>query len=136
MGSYVPGYLEGTPYHNDNAVLTFSVASGNTVTAGQLVTISGSSSGFANIAPLATTGYILGIALTSGILYQTISVILRGEVDVIADGAVTIGHALEGSSTAGQAHDSGSAPAATTTPRLVALTAATTQGQTVRALLS
>lgn len=133
MGSSVPGLLEGTPFHNDNQILSFK-ASG-TISIGQVVSLQ--SAYTVQAAPTSTAGAaVIGVALTSGTLYATISVVCRGVVDVISDGAITAGHTLNVSgSTAGRVVDSTAAPTGVSTPRLTALSAASGAGQVIQALL-
>jgi hypothetical protein len=132
MGSSVPGLLEGTPFHNDNQILSFK-ASG-TISIGQVLSLQ--SAYTVQAAPTSSAGaLVIGVALTSGTLYATISVICRGLVDVISDGAITAGHSLNVSTTtAGRVVDGG-VVSGVATIRLVAISAATGAGQVIQALL-
>jgi len=133
MGSAIPqAYDSNGPLFSDEFELTFTgsgtLAVGNSVTLSAAYTVATTTG---------TTSFFLGVVSTSGQLAGAVNVVVRGVAGVVADGAVTAGHFLTLSSTAGQVHDGGAYTSLTngSLPRAIALNSATTQGQVINILL-
>src|SRR5579875_43433 len=131
MGSVIPGFFEGSPWHALGEALGSAVASGQTVSVGNVVKIAGPGL----IAPVsAATDFPIGVAVTSGQLNVDVLFVPKGVVNVISDNAVTSGDFLIASAvTAGQVHDNGST-APSYGARFIALTSGSA-GSPVLALL-
>jgi hypothetical protein len=130
MPATIPMLFEGTPFHADNSLQAFN----GTASAGQVVTLTGP---YTVGAASGNGAFVLGVAITSGIL-GPVTVALRGIVDVIVDGAVNAGsYLVPSNTTAGRvvattflnAFSNGNVP------RAIALSSATTAGQTIQALI-
>jgi hypothetical protein len=95
-GSFIPGTLEGAPFHNDNFQLSFNTEANATPTlvfVGAAVTLA-TDAGFTVKVTHADTDFLLGVAMTSGQLSAAVDVICRGWVQVYTDSNVTAGDLL------------------------------------------
>jgi len=120
-GSFIPGTLEGAPFHNDNFQLSFNTeanAVGTLVFVGALVTLA-VDAGFTVKVTHLIADFPLGVAQTSGQLSAAVDVICRGWVQIYTDGDITAGDLLYPSGTTDGMVDDDSTGATAT--RMIAL---------------
>ena len=125
-------FLEGTsPLVSDRYIITLAVASGVTVTTGQVVEISADWT--VDVPSAANSLKVIGIALTSGTAGQFISIVCRGICRAISGGAMNAGDQVTNGATGGQVITDNSSK--NTSIMGIALSTVSSSGQTVYVLL-
>jgi len=125
-------FLEGTsPLVSDRYIITLAVASGVTVTMGQVVEVS--TDWTVDVPSAANSTKVVGIALTGGTAGQFISIVCRGICRATSGGAINAGDQVTNGSSNGQVITDNTDK--NTTILGIALSTVSASGQTVYVLL-
>jgi hypothetical protein len=125
-------FLEGTsPLVSDRYIITLAVASGVTVTMGQVVEIN--TDWTVDVPSSANSTKVIGIALTGGTAGQFISIVSRGICRATSGGAINAGDQITNGASGGQVITDNTSK--NTTIMGIALSTVSSSGQTVYVLL-
>ena len=125
-------FLEGTsPLVSDRYIITLAVASGVTVTMGQVVEVN--TDWTVDVPSGANSLKVIGIALTGGTAGQYVSIVCRGVCRAISGGAMNAGDQVTNGASNGQVITDNSSK--NTSIMGIALSTVSSSGQTVYVLL-